>query len=357
MDTENAEAVCIRDKTLRDFITGIFRGFGVPEGHASIVSDTLVEANLRGVDSHGVDRMDFYIGQLKAGGIDGAAAGKVFSESGGCVLYDGRNGFGQVVADRCVANVLRVAAGTGLAMVVARNSQHFGAASYWADQIARSGCAGIVMSTAGSGVPPFGGKTPRLGTNPIAMAVPGGRWLLDMATTTSAHGRLGVAAAKNLDQIPASWGFVDSEGRPTTDRREAERGWSVPFGGYKGTGLAVMAEILSAGLSGGPMSIDAPSGRNLADPLQTSHMFLAVDPKRFLKPGEFEVRMGRLIELIKSSEPAAGHNEVLVAGEVEWRTQAKRLKEGIPIPRSLWDRLAALAARAKVVPPRPDAAP
>jgi LDH2 family malate/lactate/ureidoglycolate dehydrogenase len=117
-----------------------------------------------------------------------------------------------------------------------------------------------------------------------------------------------------------------------------------------------MVEILCAGLSGGPMSIEAPNGLDQAEPLRISHMFLAMDPKRFMKPGEFETRMGRLMDMIKSSGPVPGHDEVLVAGELEWRTEAKRLREGIPIPRPLWERLSALGAQVKIVAPEPEAA-
>lgn len=357
MDTTKVEIIRIRDQSLREFVSGILRSLGVPEDHASVVSDSLVAANLRGVDSHGIALLAGYVTQLRAKGVDGAAAGAVVAEAGGCVLYDGQNGLGQVVADRCTAHAVRVARRTGLAMVVARNSHHFAAAAYWAEKIAKEGCIGIAMTSAGPGVPPWPGKSPRIGTNPIAMAVPGGRWLLDMATTTVAKGKIFNAADFHLETIPASWGFVDTEGRPTTDRLAAERGWSVPLGGYKGSGLAMMVEILCAGLSGGPMASEAPTSRAGTVPLRVSHSFLAIDPAKFINPGEFEARIGRLVDLIKSSEPMHGHDEVLVAGEPEWRTEAQRLREGIPVPRPLWDRLSSIAAQLKVAPPRPDAAP
>jgi LDH2 family malate/lactate/ureidoglycolate dehydrogenase len=356
METSTVEEIRIRDKTLRDFVAEILRSVGVPEAHARLVGDSLVAANLRGVDSHGVELLAGYVGQLRAGGVNASTAGGVISESGACLLFDGQNGLGQVVADRCVDHAVRLARSLGLGIVVTRNSRHFGAAAYWAEKMARRGCVGIVMTTAGPWVPPFGGKSRRLGTNPIAMAVPGGRWQLDMATTTVAHGKLVTAAAQHRDQIPLSWGYVDSEGNPTTDRRAAERGWSVPFGGYKGTGLAMMVEILAAGLSGGPMASAAPDGRNQSEPVQISHSFLAVDPGRFLQPGDFETRIGSLVDMIKSSEPIRGQDEVLTAGEPEWRTERLRLREGIPIPKSLWERLTSLAGQLKVVSPAPDAA-
>ena len=224
--------------------------------------------------------------------------------------------------------------------------------------MARAGCVGITMSSAGVVVPPWQGKSPRIGTNPIAMAVPGsgpGKWLLDMATTPGANGKVANADDYNRPTVPASWRFVDREGRPTTDRREAERGWPEPIGGYKGSGLAMMAEILCAVLSGGPMSIETRIDRKGAVPLRISHMFLAIDPKRFLPPDEFESRLGRLVTMIKSSEPAPGYDEILVAGEPEWREEAVRSRDGIPIPAPLWERLSAIAGQLRVIAPQQDA--
>jgi len=349
------QAFRFREKTLREFAAAIFRGYGVSPTHAEWASDPLVLANLRGVDSHGLEMLaTMYAIQLRNGGIDGSASGTVLSEFGDCILYDGQNALGQVVSRMCVDHAARVAAERGLAIVVARNSHHFGAAGYWSERLAQAGFIGISMTTAGPGVPPWPGKSPRIGTNPIAMAVPGGKWLLDMATSTVARGKLTNAIAYQKTSIPASWGFVDEQGRPTTDPVAAARGWSTPLGGYKGSGLAMMVEILCAGLSGGPMGNEVPGMRNGVVPLRISHTFLAIDPRRFMGLNEFEGRIGHLVAMMKSSEPIEGHDEILVAGEPEWRTEAERRRQGIPITRSLWERLSEIAAEVKVAPPQPD---
>lgn len=358
MNTPTVKILRFRDATLRDYCRDILVAVGVPEPHARIVGDSLVAANLRGVDSHGIGLLAGYVRQLRGKGVDGAAAGEVAFEAGGCLQYDGKNGLGQVVSDRCADHAVRLARKTGLAMVVARNSHHFGAAGYWAEKIARGGCIGIAMTAGGSGIPPWPGKSGRIGTNPLAMAVPGGRWLLDMATTTVAWGKITVAAEHNQATIPACWRFVDAEGKPTTDRLTAERGWPLPLGGYKGSGLGMMVEILCAGLSGGPMATEVQT-RVLQSggmvPLRLSHMFLAIDPGNFIDPGEFQARIGRLVDMMKSSEPADGYDEVLVAGEPEWRMERQRLRDGIPIPQPPWDRLSAIAAKLRISPPQPDA--
>lgn len=355
MEQHDVEIIKLSDQVLCDFIARILGGAGVPASHAILVSNSLIAANLRGIDSHGVQLLSGYMQQLREGGVDGSAGGVIAAETGACLIYDGQNGLGQVVANACAHHAVRLARDNGVGLVIARNSHHYGAAFYWSEIMARAGCIGITMSTTGIVIPPWQGKSARLGTNPIAMAVPGScreTWLLDMATTTVARNRVASAIENGLSTIPASWMFMDANGNPTTSCRDAENGWPQPLGGYKGTGLAMMVEILCAGLSGGPMSTEAPFYRNGVVPLRTSHMFMAIDPTRFMQSGEFEERMVRLIGLVKSSEPASGYEEVLVAGEPEWRTEKKRLREGIPIPAPLWTRLLAIADGLKVAPPK-----
>lgn len=349
-----------REATLGDFCRDLLVARRVPEAHARLVADSLVAANVRGVDSHGVQMLGLYLAQLQAHGMDPAEAGAVAAENGCCLTYDGRNGLGQVVADRCADHAIRLVRERGLALVVARNSNHFGTAAYWAEKIARSGSIGIAMCNSSPAVPPWQGRSPRLGTNPIAMVVPGSdprRWQFDMATTTVALGKVLNASLLGQAAIPAWWGFLGPDGAPTTDIAAAQKGQPTPIGGYKGSGLAMMVEILCSVLSGGPMALEVPTyrGRKSEVPLQLSQMFLAIDPARFMPLAEFEARMARLKELVKSSEPARGYDEVLIGGEPEWRAAEERRRTGIPIPARLWEQLSAAAAELRVTPPRPDA--
>jgi LDH2 family malate/lactate/ureidoglycolate dehydrogenase len=347
--------VVLSAEALRLFCRQLLQALGAAEPHARIVADSLVAANLRGVDSHGIQMLVTYIQQLRAGGINVPAAGQVVKEDGVCLRYDGENGLGQVVADRCADHAIRIAGALGVAVVVASHSNHFGAGSWWGEKIARAGFIGIVMSNACPAVAPWQGRTPILGTNPLCVAVPGhggrGRWLLDMATTTVALGKLTHAAHLDQTVIPREWGFRDATGQPTTDTAAAQRGSPTPTGGYKGTGLALMVEILCAGLSGGAMTTELPVYRTGGDPLGISHTFIAIDPARFLPAGEFETRMDRLAGLVKAAEPAAGYDEVLLAGEPEWRSEKIRERTGIPVPLKLWAKLTAIAGELNVTPP------
>jgi LDH2 family malate/lactate/ureidoglycolate dehydrogenase len=323
---------------------------------ADLVADSLVAANLRGVDSHGVLSLPFYIRQIQAGNASATAQGRVVSESGACLLYDGERALGQVTAGECCRHALRLALGHGIAMVTARNSGHFGAAAFWAQRISREGSIGIALTNASPLVAPWQGREGRFGTNPICVSVPGERvWLLDMATTTVAMGKVLKAHLSGDAAIPPGWS-LNSEGVPTTDTREAMRGFLMPLGGYKGSGLAMMVEILTAVLGGGAMSTEVGGMRLFDRPMGTSHAFFAIDVARFLPADEFTGRMSALRERAKSARPAAGYDEVLVAGEPEWRIEDERLASGIPISQGIWNTLRDTAARLGVAPPEPGAA-
>jgi LDH2 family malate/lactate/ureidoglycolate dehydrogenase len=344
-------------EALRLFCRQLLMTLGTSEPHARVVGDSLVAANLRGVDSHGIQMLLVYIQQLRAGGINVSAAGRVESEDGVFLRYNGENGLGQVVSEQCTDHAIRIARKHGIAVVVTNHSNHFGAGAWWGEKLAREGFLAIVTSNACPAVAPWQGETPILGTNPICVAVPGlngrGQWLLDMATTTVALGKLGHAVHLNQPTIPREWGFLDSSGQPTTDPAAAQKGKPTPIGGYKGTALAMLAEFFSAGLSGGNMATELPVYRTGGDPLGISHCFIALDPKRLLPAGQFETRVGDLVNMVKASKPAPGYDEVLVAGEPEWRSEEHRLQAGIPVPRKLWERFTAVATELGVTPPAP----
>jgi LDH2 family malate/lactate/ureidoglycolate dehydrogenase len=342
--------VLIRAEALSSFAQAILEGLKVPERKARLVATSLVESNLRGVDSHGVQLLPYYVEQMEAGDMSKIADGHVISELGACLLYDGENGMGQPIAETCCAHGVRIAKEQGLSIVVARESNHFGAAAFWAKKYSSEGLVGIVMCNASPMVPPWQGRQPRVGTNPICMSIPGGRWLLDMATTTVAAGKIYKAMINGQDTIPPGWA-MDSEGVPTTSVDTALKGLVSPLGGYKGSGLAMMVEILCAVLSGGAMSTELGGIRIRGRAMRVSQTFLGIDISRFLPPDEFAARMERLIAVVKSTQPAKGYDEVLVAGEPEWRMEAERRANGIPLEQGTWKSLTNAASRLSVAVP------
>ena len=221
---------------------------------------------------------------------------------------------------------------------------HFGAAAYWAQRISSQGLLALVVCNASPLVAPWQGKETRFGTNPICVSVPGpDTWLLDMATTTVAMGKIYKASLSGAESIPAGWA-MDSEGVPTTKTADAmEGGLLMPLGGYKGSGLAFLVEILCAVLSGGAMSTEVGGLRLQGRPMRVSHFFMAIDIERFMPVDQFVERMQMLVDTVKRTPPAKDFEEILVAGEPEWRAAAQRRRDGIPLDAGVWKHLTALA--------------
>ncbi|MCS7315528.1 MAG: Ldh family oxidoreductase [Bryobacterales bacterium] len=345
---ERPPAVVVQAGDLRQFIRDVLVAAGVPPDKAQLVADPLVASSLRGVDSHGVQLLPHYLGQIERGEVNPLTEGRVLSENGACLVYDAEHGLGQVTAPVCCRHAVRLALQYGLSMVVAREANHFGAAAYWGQAISREGLIGIVMCDASMQVPPWQGREARLGTNPICVSVPhpeGEGWLLDMATTTAAYGKLEQALLRGEKTIPYGWA-VDREGVPTTDLEEALKGLLMPLGGYKGTGLAMMVEILTGVLAGGPVYGTQVTGvRHRGRPMRCNHTFMAIDVRRFLPLEQFYQRMEAWIRDVKSAAPAKGYHEVLVAGDPERRFEERRRREGIPIVAGHWEPLVRLARR------------
>ncbi len=343
--------VTVRHAALTDFACDLLRAAGLPQNDARLTADSLVAANLRGVDSHGVQLIPPYVAQIEAGNIKPGVRGEVASEDGACMVYDAQHGVGQVTSAECCKHIIRMTRKHGMASVAAREANHFGAAAYWAQILSREGYMGMVFCNATPLVAPWQGREPRFGTNPICVSLPGPNlWLLDMATTTVAMNRIYKARASGEPEIPAGWA-LNAEGEPTTSTVEAVKGSPMPLGGYKGSGLSFFIEILCAVLSGGAMSTQVGGLRVMDRPIRTSHFFMALDVGRFMPMDEFVERMTFLVNLVKASKPAKGYDEVLVAGDPEWREEAFRREHGVPISDGIWNSLLQLADQYSV--PRP----
>jgi LDH2 family malate/lactate/ureidoglycolate dehydrogenase len=229
-------------------------------------------------------------------------------------------------------------------MAVCRNSSHFGAAAFWAQRISSAGMIGMAFTNASPSVPPWQGREGRIGTNPICVSLPSsgtGGWLLDMATTTVAKNRIYKAAASGQQEIPSGWA-MNADGIPTRDIQEALTGLLMPLGGYKGSGLGMLVEILCGVLGGGAVSSQVGGLHSTEKKMCASHCFLAIDVARLMPPAEFQARMEFLVATVKSAKPAQGHEEVMVAGDPEWRAEARRLRDGIPLDPATWTLLTTL---------------
>lgn len=330
----------IEGTRLTGWTVRILEAWGLTAEDAAYLAETLVDANLRGVDSHGVMRLPAYGTRFDAGLVLPRAE-PVVRRSGATVHIDANGAPGQLAARTAVEEVDRLSSAQGIATAAVFGSAHFGAAGFYARELARRGKLAIVVSNSEPIVVPFGGREPLLGTNPFAFAAPtsGDPISLDMATSTSAMGKVLVARAKGTE-IPPDWG-VDAEGVPTTDPEAVTA--LLPAGGPKGYGLGFLIEILGGVLSGA--AIAGGIGNMYTDldrPQDVGHWLMALEVTRFLPLEEFIERIDGLIAEAHGTAAAPGFSQVLVPGEPEEAIRRARLVDGIELPHMVVTELAAL---------------
>jgi LDH2 family malate/lactate/ureidoglycolate dehydrogenase len=316
-------------RELNQRVSGLFARLGLPDADAAIVADHLVEADLRGVHSHGVIRVPSYVEGIRAGRINPRPQIRVVVDNGAQAVVDGDGGMGQLAAFR--ANELAIERGRahGLAGVALRGSGHAGAMAYYPIRALRHGLIGFATTNAGINMPPTGGVQKLVGNNPFAIAVPTARrWpmVLDMATSVVAGGKLDVARSKG-ESIPLGWAR-DAQGNPTTDPVAARQGSLEPLGGPKGYGMAVMLDVLAGVLSGGRF------GAGLGGP-GSGQYFMTIAVERYMPLDEFTGRMEQLIDQLHACPRAPGVERIYVAGEIESELQERRSREGVPLEESV----------------------
>jgi LDH2 family malate/lactate/ureidoglycolate dehydrogenase len=317
----------------------------------------LVASDLRGIESHGVARLEQYVAAIDAGVLDPRATPEIVQQGAVTALVDAHNGLGHVAGVFAMRLAIAKAQSADVGVVSLRHSNHYGIAGYYAMMALEEDLIGLSLTDSSPLVAPTGGRTPMLGTNPIAFAAPSGGplpFVLDMATSTVPRGRIEVAARKN---IPLSQGWaLDAEGRPTLDALAAMAGALLPLGGavesagYKGYGLATMVEVLTGVLSG---SLYGPLIAKLWEverPSDLGQFFMAVRPAAFGPLAGFHQRLQHLQDLLKHGPLAVGATEILLAGEKEQRATADNRRAGIPVHPTVVARLEELGARANLGP-------
>ena len=333
-------------RRLEDFISAVLMALGLPETDARTCAIRMTEADLRGVDTHGVFRLPQYCKRIQAGGINVRSHVRPVRENAVTALVDGDNGMGHLVMTSATQLAIRKASESGLAWVGVFNSNHAGPAAVYSTMPLAHDMIGMYMTVANANhMAPWGGVERILGTNPISIAIPAGEEApiaLDIATTVSSYGKVKLAAQKG-ESIPEGW-MVDRNGRPITDPRRSEEGYLLPIGGYKGYGLNVVIGMLAGVLNG------APFGRNVVDfnkalavPNRGGHMVLAMRVDNFQPVDEFKREMDRVIRELRNSERMEGVDRIWLPGEVEYERIRERRKNGIPIAASTVQQLRRLA--------------
>lgn len=331
-------------EVLTAFTRDLLERHGMSPEHAEIMTANLVEADMRGVTSHGHWLLQRYSGQLDSGEMNPQPNVRVVRETAATVLVDGDSAPGHVAGALTMRAVIEKAREAGTATGITRRSRHFGAAAHFALMAVPHDMAGYATTNAGPTMFAFGGRERVVGNNPIAYAIPAGRerpLVLDMAMSMSANSRIAIFERLG-QQIPEGWA-LDNRGLPTTDPKAfADNGAGAPIGGPKGIGLAQVVDAMTGVLSGSGYSRSV--SRVDGDDGAISHMFQATDIAAFMPVETFKARMDSQIEQFKSSARAEGVEELVVAGELEWRTYDEAKSQGVALLEPIIADLNAVAA-------------
>ena len=352
-------------ETLRRQIASVLRSWGMPGKTAEIAAEVMVETDLRGVDSHGINMLRQYDETFRRGALNVKAETKVLRERATTALLDADRGLGHPVSVQAMNMAIEKARENDVGIVCVLNSHHFGAAGYYAELAAKAGMIGIVTtSTRGISMVPTLGTQPVLGTNPFAMAAPAGKYpplVLDFATTVAAVNKVRVKLLRELE-LPEGW-VNDGDGRVITSPAEAiaifDRrsygglnpvgGAGEDLGGHKGYGLAVFSHILSGAMPGASFSPMRVKNPDPSKPDNLGHFFQAINPAAFRPLDDYAKDIEVVIETLKAVTPADPEKPVLVPGEPEYVSRVDRIANGVPVNENL-RKLIRTIAKAAAVP-------
>ncbi len=326
-----AKAAVVPAERLRQWGSAIFQATGMAANEADVCAEVLVDSNLRGIDTHGIYLANLYARRLKVGLMNPKPQLTFEKRRAGVGILDGDYGLGQWITYEATRHAMDLAKDAGVGVVVVKNSNHFGAAAFYTQMMAKQDMIGLVMSDGECDVVPFGGREKFCGTDPISLSVPADKqpWFcMDMATSEVAFGKVR-AAAEAGKAIPPNWA-VDRDGNPVTDASKAYA--VVPMSGAKGYAMGLMIEILSSQL--GCMPYGPHIIRKFDDWENKSylgHYVQAIDISAFCDPADFRARIDKMFEHLKGIPTAPGFSEIMVPGEPEERRKAERSRAGCPI--------------------------
>ena len=336
---------------LRELARALLRAAGATPEHAAVVGDSLVDANLAGHDSHGVQLLPHYVESALSGDVDPAVEPTVTRRDRATATVDGAHGWGQPAMLLASRTAVQQARAFGVGAVVVNRCRHIGRVAPYVESIAAAGMIGLAVANVPPAVAPFGGRQRVLGTNPIAWAIPRAGGLppicLDVATSAVAYGKVEVARARGVP-VPAG-ALLDRDGTPTTDPEVVrDGGVLLPFGGHKGSGFAVFAQLIGMALAG----YDTTGMDEIVN--GNGPLILALDVGPFVDPELFLDRVERQSAAITGSTPLPGVDRVLLPGEPEIATRTRLERDGIALPDATWERIATTAAPLGVAMPGVD---
>ncbi|OQV03024.1 hypothetical protein CLAIMM_08124 [Cladophialophora immunda] len=328
------------------FARELLQSAGCRREDANTIAQALVLADLRGVDTHGINRLPGYLDRVKAKVLNVAPDLQFVPSTPVMGLIDAQNTFGFLAGCRAVDEAIKMATTYGVGIVAVKNSGHYGMGGTYCLRAMEKGFGAMAFTNASRSMPAWGSKEPLLGTSPFAVGLPGGQqgdFLLDMSPSVVARGKIRKAARRNED-IPEGWA-LDADGRTTTDPVAALKGVVLPIGGPKGSGIAMMMDIFGGLMSGASFAGGVHDQYHVLDkPQGVGHFFMVFRPDVFLdSPAEYTQRMDLLLARVRASEPAAGVDRIYTPGEIEKMTEDRRRADGIPFTREEVEKLESLA--------------
>ena len=334
-------------ETLTSNFKPLFAATGMSQDNADFCADMLVKTNLWGIDSHGVLRAPIYLERLFSRAVNPSPNIHTIKGDGALEVMDGDNGMGFVVGRTAMHRAIKLAEQFNISAVGVTNSNHFGAAGLYTRMATDRGMIGIVMTNVKPNIVAPGGSRPITGNNPIAIGIPTfGEFLflLDISLSNVAGGKL-LLASKKGEKIPLNWA-TDKNGSPTDDPDKAFAEFLLPLGGHKGLGLSYMVDILSGLITGGVFQHDLKSMYGKPkDPSQTGHFMIVINPTVLLSLDDIKDRMASFYTTIKTSPMRDDVQEMMLPGEIEYRTSLARNVQGIPVPQALLADLRTLAEK------------
>ena len=338
----------VKPEQLRNVAREILKGFHATDKEAELVAESLIRADMRGIDTHGVYFLTLLANRVDSGMIKIPTRLEVLRDEEATALIDGGDGLGQVAAHRAMELSIEKARKFGIGSVSVRNTNHIGILAFYALRIADQGMAGMVMSNGAASMPPWGGAEPFFGTNPISIAVPNGSnepVVLDMSSSLVARGKIR-RAERLKESIPLGWA-LDQNGEPTTDPSAAMKGTLVPIGGPKGYGLALMVDLLAGLLPGSQFGPQVKTFHQPLGPTGVGVFIMAIDVNRFMPIHQFKGLVQAYGDSIKRSRKAKGVSRIYLPGEIEFEKEKKALSEGIELSDSVVSSLNQLLEKAK----------
>jgi L-2-hydroxycarboxylate dehydrogenase (NAD+) len=347
------EPARVSAQALRAFIARAFVAAGLPDDDAAALGELITEADLRGSDTHGVFRMPAYCKRIKAGGVNARPDIRVVSERASAALIDGDNGMGHLVMKRAAEIAIAKAKETGVGWVGARMSNHAGPAALYTMMPLAHDMIGLYFAVGSNNhLPPWGGSESLLGTNPIAVAVPGLEEppvVMDMAPTVSAYGKVRLKASRG-EPMPLGW-MIDKEGKPLTDPKRADEGHLLPIGDYKGYALSLIIGLLAGALNRAAIGRDIfDFNKELGRATNTGQSVVALSIEAFVPAAEFKRNVDAMVRTLRSSPRLPGVERIWLPGEQSHEKRLDRMKNGIPLPPSLRKSLDELARELKIAP-------